>query len=502
MKPGKKMLLAAAVFGIATGDIRARSFSDMTFTVDWAPGTFDINGQYMGGTELMYLTAHKGRLYAGNSYWNDEPDADPMPGCQILRKDSANGDWVVDLNMGQTYGIVKLLNSVTFTTDAQGNPLNPPVNLLVASGYHNPLTTWTRDDQTGTWTESDRIYAGSGGLPAARSAAIHVDKVTGVCHIFGGFCKDPGFVIKGVYNPAVKGKIDWEDQPEFSAYNRFMAFAEANGVLYATSGPEDRKGALYRRIDGFIPLWELVWEWTSSASSNDPTMRGLTAVVHPSIPDKQALIWERDGIIERVDPLDNHRVTTEIIVGDFLKNALGVTRAQCAIGAYNSFTPVRDPSTGETVYLAGFGVNTPDNMDSPNNGQYFVARSVDGTYEHGYVYDYRNPVPAGANLRSIRTIEVSPFARDSGRAFYFGGFDGAGGPWHNTAWIYRGTYGGAGASTRFLVKPAGIHRGLHFGTARPRKCFDIRGACVEQDGRANGIVVVTRGLLRVMVMER
>jgi hypothetical protein len=40
------------------------------FTNDYHPGTYDVHGKLMGGTDLMYLTTHKGLLYAGNSFWN------------------------------------------------------------------------------------------------------------------------------------------------------------------------------------------------------------------------------------------------------------------------------------------------------------------------------------------------------------------------------------------------------------------------------------------------
>jgi len=43
------------------------------------------------------------------------------------------------------------------------------------------------------------------------------------------------------------------------------------------------------------------------------------------------------------------------------------------------------------------------------------------------------------NLRSGRTVSVSPFPEERGRVVYFGGFDAAQGPHRDTAWIYRGT---------------------------------------------------------------
>lgn len=60
------------------------------------------------------------------------------------------------------------------------------------------------------------------------------------------------------------------------------------------------------------------------------------------------------------------------------------------------------------------------------------------TYDWGYIYGPKHPVPAGQRLTGCRDIEPSPFPADGGRVFYFAGYDGGVGPGHNTAWIYRG----------------------------------------------------------------
>jgi hypothetical protein len=82
-------------------------------------------------------------------------------------------------------------------------------------------------------------------------------------------------------------------------------------------------------------------------------------------------------------------------------------------------------------------VEHPQQADPPHNGSYYLVRHRDATYEWGTVYDFDHPVPAGSGLHGTRTIEVSPFAQDRGRVFYFGGHDCAFRESHNTAWIYR-----------------------------------------------------------------
>ena len=47
--------------------------------------------------------------------------------------------------------------------------------------------------------------------------------------------------------------------------------------------------------------------------------------------------------------------------------------------------------------------------------------------------------PREPQLVATRTIAVSPFPEDQGKALYFGGYDCNGVPSHNTAWIYKGT---------------------------------------------------------------
>ena len=52
--------------------------------------------QPMGGTEIVHLAAHKGRLYAGNGYWMD-PRVPNIPWAQVLVLKDRDGAWEVDL---------------------------------------------------------------------------------------------------------------------------------------------------------------------------------------------------------------------------------------------------------------------------------------------------------------------------------------------------------------------------------------------------------------------
>jgi hypothetical protein len=66
----------------------------------------------------------------------------------------------------------------------------------------------------------------------------------------------------------------------------------------------------------------------------------------------------------------------------------------------------------------------------------YLVRYPDGTYtlhEIPYIFNFRG---SPKKLAGIRTIKVSPFAKDNNQILYFAGYDGSGTQNHNTAWIY------------------------------------------------------------------
>jgi CubicO group peptidase (beta-lactamase class C family) len=105
----------------------------LVFTQDYFPGTKDAKGQFMGGTETMWLAGHDGKLFAAIGYGQDRPGTDPKPGAQILCKDSVGGPWRVDHGFEPNCMRVEGLISFAFTTDLHGKPLPKPVRRLIAS---------------------------------------------------------------------------------------------------------------------------------------------------------------------------------------------------------------------------------------------------------------------------------------------------------------------------------------------------------------------------------
>ena len=134
---------------------------DPRWTLSYDAGYRDARGAYAGGSEIMHLVSHQGKLYASNGYWMDAhwvipPDAKKQS-AQVLRLDKPDDNWQVDLEMGATNGYDlrymkgNILKSVTFSYGADGEPLERPVNLLVmAAGATfergGAVSAWVRDD--------------------------------------------------------------------------------------------------------------------------------------------------------------------------------------------------------------------------------------------------------------------------------------------------------------------------------------------------------------------
>ena len=444
-------------------------------------GGTDVNGEFMGGSTIVHLVGHKGKLYAGNSYWLDANHYwyggtnSSTPWAQVLRLDSPGGEWVEDLELGPNHLRVEILESVTFTADHQGNVLDPPVNLLVAAEYDSRepnvgISFWIRDDDTGTWAktlvrsdpaQSDRE------VHSTRAIQVHRDRVTGIDRIFLGVGQIG--IISGVYSPSHPNNIVWDATPETGAItwsanpptglleNRILSIIEANGDLLYSAG---RK--IYRRNDGLSPSYVEIEDVSDRfPASQNPLggIRGMSAMPNP-VGDGESIIFamtesnQAPGWILRLDPAgwDGNRVTAydrveEGKLDDDMSDYLDGNPVYFILAAYNEFTPVVDPATLETVHLVGYeswigGFQVPLWGADANGGFYrggmYAIRDKNGHYRlmevNGRSTETKPPLVA------VCTIEISPFAEDGGNALYFGGHDGN----HkspslnrNMAWIFR-----------------------------------------------------------------
>lgn len=185
----------------------------LVFAQDYFPGGKDANGQFMGGTETMWLAGHEGKLFAAIGYASDQPGDDPRPGAQILRKDAPDAQWQVDHQFAPDCMRVEGLVSFVFTTDHRGQKLAKPVRKLVASPSELQRSSpnsavFICHDPSGKWIRSD-IAAGNLGV---RSFGSHVGRVTGVHHLFAGLNR--GGIVRGSYDPSAPGGIRWELESE------------------------------------------------------------------------------------------------------------------------------------------------------------------------------------------------------------------------------------------------------------------------------------------------
>lgn len=395
-------------------------------------GVRDDSHCLLGGTEVLHLVPHRGRLYASLSYkLNAYLPEDPPTGAQIIVLDRPDGNWRLVQGYERAHWRATL-ESVTFTEDGRGRTLEAPVSLLLAGPSDSRGTVYVDscDDGTGTWI---RTHLGSGpGVASIRSFFVYRDKVTGLERVFAG--TSPLGIFSGTHDPEVPGKIRWDGEAEMAGYmRRPMAFTECNGRLYVSIKPD-----IYRRIDGDIPQWEKVYTIPVPLIVPSSGLRGLTTVPRPS-GSGQVLLAALEGNrcrVVRIDPEDDFRETVELEVLDFLGERWG-QRPTYGVVAYDDFTPVADPETGQALLFTGLSATYSTRLDAhPADGwvhdAWYLIRHPDGQE-----YSLRRiespdlqPMP---ELVAARSIAVSPF--ESG-TLYIGGYDPNAKPCRQTAWVY------------------------------------------------------------------
>jgi hypothetical protein len=430
--------------GPDVGDRASPSVGSEPFSVSLAVGQRDVNGNFIGGTELVNLADYGGRLYAGNGYWEDVPGTDPPSGPQVLVLDAPKAAWRQDHVFSDTdasgqlvYGRLTALNALTFTTDARGAALHSPVTMLVVglerrvAGANGAV--FARADD-GSWTQlAVNLPAGL----SVRALTVHRDAATGADELFIGAGKgedntSAGAIFTAAYDPAAPGRLRVAASPEFTGFvNRVMTFADANGTLLFAAKP-----GLYARTEGPTPTWSQV---ASTPTRPDPNsvrdsrnsgVRGLT-VLGGSAPAVLGGLEGTSGPILRFDANAGFSPTVDVNVGDVLLRSWGMGQRQYVISAYNDMPAIADPTTGTSVNVIGLQAYNPSRPSSA----WYLVRSAQGDYALHEVSALTNLSPYG--LVAIRATHVSPFAEDRGQAVYMGGCDADYRPSHNTAWLYR-----------------------------------------------------------------
>lgn len=425
----------------------------------------DSNGNALTGTEVIHLVPHKGKLYAGNSYWAE--NTDPRRG-QVWAKNSMNSEWKLDFEMPSSNSRVPSLYSFTFEYDYLGNPIAKDTILFAGSTrdygfFGGPAVVFMRDDSSNAWIQHNfpQISTHVFGYTQVRSMGFHRDNLTGEDIVFAGASQDPTGIYAGRYNRNFPGKIEWDTSPEFipSGFQRIMGFAVCNDTLYMATQRQ-----IYKRVDGSNPLvrWELVKSLNDSAFIafytqgidpfwvNEDDIRGFRSI-YDSSTNKEVLMFGVLNHMFKLDPLNNYALSHEIDIADLLDIKTGHDFAYIQVQLINDFT---NPNTGETTQLIGIEgfydtlylqQNPLPNIGGFNQEGYYLERKYNdqGLAEYNLleIIDFsiaRQP----DSLARVRTIIPSPFPEDSGKSVYAGGFA----PWFldkkggvtKTAWIYKG----------------------------------------------------------------
>lgn len=437
------------------------------FRPDYLPGTKDSNGEVLGGTELMRLAEYNGKLFGAVGYFGQNPSKRRIFGAQVVRKDSARGNWVVDATFPE-YVRVDTLVALTFTQDFTGRKLPKPVSKLVAGLWWKKVKPWgvdeeeaisvaVRDDSTGKWTISSMAMANGGSPGDVRALALHRDAKTGQEYLFAG--GGNGIVYRGSYDAKAPGGLRWAVDPGLPKTARLVTLTNCQGALYVAGGLVEnngvipsrgevkaaelrRNGGLFRRIDGDDSRWELVYQWPFAGPAfNEHLMRGLTVVPDPKDTSKVAILGglEDPPLIQRIDPIMgkavdelNYMKYFQRVFGDRPNKGLWVNAVMT-----NQLEPFTHPKTGEKMHLVTAYIMHPKNPEAPYNGAWFLVRKLDGTYSHGAIYP-EGGLPSGQSLQGVRSIIESPFAEERGKIWYFAGYGAQRKLVHNTAWIYRG----------------------------------------------------------------
>ena len=432
----------------------------VSYQLSWHAGDKDVNGKTMCGTELMCILPYKEKLYASTTLWTESDPSIPKA-CQLLVLDSPDVKWKLFHQFTTRNLRLTCLQTVTFTTDGAGNKINPVEMLLTAPDHlrAGSIEVFSLDDNSNALVAMTLGTTGDK-YSDTRAIGLHHNSVTGIDYVFAG--STALGIYRGVYDAKATGRITWQAS-EFTvnagAYSpggeRVMGFANCNSVFYAATSKR-----ILKRTDGASPSWIPVKEYPNEINAS--CIRGLTAVPNPS-GRGQVLLYncrgsDKQTCVHRLAPSNDYAETVELNINADMGRRLAA-KVPYVLSAYNDFLNYTLPGTGENVWMFGCEMTfTPTavqqhpewrvmkvegkyrndissrDMYYAAEGRYYIRHVKAGvvTYELKEVTD-----PAMPTLVSVRTIAVSPFPADQGKALYFGGYDCNYQPSHNTAWIYR-----------------------------------------------------------------
>ncbi len=440
------LLCLTCLIGGLNAQVWSKSFS---------AGGYDINNNFLGGSEVLQLVNHKNQLFASVGYWEDQNNiwyggSNMNIGWgQINRLDQPAGAWNQDLSIGASYLRPEILKQLIFTKDQFGNPLPSADTVLICAGFSpNYLTNTTtvksfvRNDINGTWSESQITQGNLVTVEnfSTRAIQVYTDQQTGLEYVFASV--GTLGIFKGKYNPAAQGKIDWINVAEFGPLDvRSLGITITNGSLHFSAGDK-----LYRRIDGTNANYVVAHDFSdlnSAINSAVGGIRGLTTLENSNGNQELLLMWcpngQSQGIIYRLEPDGsagyNRIYETKLSV--LIENYLPGAAANYVLGAYNDFYQYINPINSDTSHIIGFEVMISGGGHQTWNGYYsgglFAKRNTNGQYS---IEEINGAISGSApDLVANRCYVASPFANEN--ALYFGGFDPNGNSATNMAWVYK-----------------------------------------------------------------
>mgnify|MGYP001181421845 FL=1 len=422
-------------------------------------GSMDSQNIFMGGSEILNLETHKNKLYASLGYWEDENNIwyggsnFNLGWAQILRLDTKDGQWEVDLNLGLNFLRPEILKEVVFTKDLFGNHLENPDTILIAGAYSANYFTgsakaniFLRNDVSGEWNQL-LVFEGDlsdGESYSMRDIEIYTDQITGVEHLMVSVGTKG--IFSGKYNPNSEDRIELNSTPEIGPLGiRSLGITIANNNLYFSSGNK-----IFKRNDGENPYYDVVHDFVDlepNINSAVGGIRGLSTILNPSgINESLLLMWcpnsQSKGTIYRLDYNDSqeferiYETKISLLVEDYLPGS----SVSYVLGAYNEFYPIYDPLTNQERHIVGVeSLLQTGNFPTWNgfySGGIIISRNNNAEYEIEEINGY-----IGINdlsLVAVRCYVKSPF--DNENAIYYGGFDPNGFSSINQAWIYKKSF--------------------------------------------------------------
>lgn len=421
-----------------------------------APFT-DVNNNVLTSTEIVDMVAHKGKIYAACSNWNNPND---RFNGQVVVKSDASTDWVLDEHPAGRISRASSIISAVFQTDRNGMPLvQPDTILFIGTTTHKGLQAtypgkvgW-RDDVSGDWHYYDLAFASHAmNRTEIRSMGFYRDKITNTDIVFAGGTPAPLGIFAGRYDSSHPDKIVWDSVAEFEPVNfeRILGFSECNGTLFAAT-----KSRILRRNDGdsvsqrwvelinFLdaPYYGLYSPGLYDIYKFDEDIRSFrtTRLLNPT---REVLTFTTFNRLFHFDPV-SETLIEEINLKDWLQTATGNQYNYIQSGIISDFITLGSDTIQmigieaifDTLYLAA---NPKPNFEGIDIRGFIITRKLhsNSTVDYSLISIADSLVP-GDTLTRVRTILNSPFPGEA-HTLYAGGFAPWGTDVEHTGWIYKG----------------------------------------------------------------